>query len=111
MNLAFKDIRKNPNQERQVPAEIKQFRRENNLRRLTRIELSAVLNKNSQTKKYKKYKQSDSLNAKAYLHSAAIEREQERAKIGAEAGMKNSAALVIRQPSYLTREDIGNYLI
>ena len=65
-----------------VPPDVKKRRKENNLRRLTRIELSAVLNRMSQTKKTKKFKQSESLNAEVYLRDVKIEKELEAQKNG-----------------------------
>ena len=44
-----------------MPKQVVNSRKENNLRRLSRIELSAILNKNLQTKKTRKYRQSESL--------------------------------------------------
>ena len=62
IDFVLDDLRKT-NRKMDIPNNLRKFRREGNLRRLTRIELSAVLNKTSQTKETRKYKQSDSLNA------------------------------------------------
>ena len=46
-----------------VPAEVIEKRKENNLRRISRVQLSKVLNRNLQTKETLKYPQSESLHA------------------------------------------------
>ena len=53
IDFIFNDIR-NKGKGNGVPKELKQFRKESNLRRLGRLELSAVMNRLSQTKKTKK---------------------------------------------------------
>ena len=58
-----------------VPIELKKFRKESNLRRLGRLELSAVMNRLAQTKATKKYAQSESLKAAQILKTAQLEKE------------------------------------
>lgn len=62
IDIVTNDLRKD-NRKSGVPQSLKQFRKESNLRRLTNTELTAVINKNSQTKETRKYKQSPSLEA------------------------------------------------
>ena len=56
-----------------VPSEVIERRRENNMRRLSRIQLSKVLNKNLQTRKTKKYIQSESLQSTELFKSSRME--------------------------------------
>ena len=76
VEFIFDDLRQNV-RKKGVPEELKKFRKENNLRRLTRTELSAVLNRIAQTKETKKYIQSESLRANYHLKKAREEKEIE----------------------------------
>jgi len=76
IDFIYKDIKRNKVSQG-IPDELKKFRKESNLRRLSRIELSAVLNRQTQTKKTKKFRQSESLNAAMYIENSRQEKEYE----------------------------------
>ena len=108
IDFILDDLRKTKGKKTGVPNNLKKFRREGNLRRLTRIELSAVLNKSSQTKETKKYKQSDSLNAQAYIEQTLIENKKAAQASGIDSNSKSSGVV---QHNYLTHGDVDKYLI
>lgn len=70
------ELRKNSKKPTAVPQSVKQFRKETNLRKLTQIELTKIMNRNAQTKETKNYRQSDSLNATAELTKAELEKKK-----------------------------------
>ena len=69
IDFIFDDLRKSKRYSG-IPKHLRQARKENNMRRLTRLELTEVLNKISQTKDTKKYTQSESLQAKQLLKNS-----------------------------------------
>ena len=110
VDFILSDLRKQT-QKSGVPSSLKQFRRESNLRRLTRIELSAVLNKNSQTKETRKYRQSESLNAKYYIEKAINEDKKQAEANGVSVDHRKVKSNGVGQTNYITRQDIKKYLI
>ena len=59
-----------------VPQEVIEKRKENDLRRMSRVQLSKVLNRNLQTKKTRKYTQSLSLLAEEQMRKDLLDELQ-----------------------------------
>lgn len=72
VDFVLSDIRKQKLQKK-IPQEVINRRKESNLRRLSRIQLSKVLNRNLQTKVTRKYRQSESLFAEEIFKKSRLE--------------------------------------
>ena len=60
-----------------VPKKLQQNRKQSNMKLLTKLELSEVMNRMAQTRHTKKYTQSDSLNAKTYMRDKKRDKDKE----------------------------------
>jgi len=75
LDFMFHDLRRF-RKDTVVPQEVIEKRKENDLRRMSRVQLSKVLNRNLQTKKTRKYTQSLSLLAEEQMRKDLLDELQ-----------------------------------